>query len=65
MTRLDAVRAFWASNPLWTGESEFEPGSIPFFEEHRAVYVADCFAGAFDIRFMPPHRPNRYRSSRG
>jgi 2-polyprenyl-3-methyl-5-hydroxy-6-metoxy-1,4-benzoquinol methylase len=58
MTRLEEVRAFWESNPLWTGESSFEPGSIPFFEEHRSVYLTDCFAGAFDLRFLPPPRPN-------
>ena len=58
MTHLEEVRAFWESNPLWTGESSFEPGSIPFFEEHRLVYLADCFAGAFDLRFLPPPRPN-------
>ena len=58
MTHLEEVRAFWESNPLWTGESAFEPGSIPFFEEHRSVYLADCFAGAFDLRFLPPPRPN-------
>lgn len=57
MTRLEDVRAFWESSPLWTGESSFEPGSIPFFEEHRSVYLADCFAGAFDLRFLPPSRP--------
>lgn len=54
MTRLDEVRAFWESNPLWTGESSFEPGSRPFFEEHRKIYIADCFAGDFDVRFLPP-----------
>lgn len=58
MTHLEDVRAFWESNPLWTGESAFEPASIPFFEEHRSVYLADCFAGAFDLRFLPPPRPN-------
>lgn len=58
MTRLEEVRSFLESNPLWTGESSFEPGSMPFFEEHRSVYLADCFAGAFDLRFLPPPRPS-------
>lgn len=58
MTRLEEVRAFWESNPLWTGESSFDPGGIPFFEEHRSVYLADCFGGTFDLRFLPPPRPN-------
>lgn len=58
MTHLDEVRTFWENNPLWTGESSFELGSIPFFEEHRAVYLADCFAGAFVLRFLPLPRRN-------
>lgn len=56
MTDLDRVRRFWNDNPLWTGESSFTPGSKAFFEEHRQVYINDCFAGAFDIRFLPPPR---------
>ena len=57
MTDLDKVRSFWEQNPLWTGESAHEAGSIEFFQEHRQVYVSDCFAGAFDLRFLPPARP--------
>lgn len=53
MTSLDEVRSFWEDNPLWMGESSFAPGSIPFFEEHRGVCIADCFAGSFD-----PHLAN-------
>lgn len=53
---LNEVRSFWESNPLWTGESAFTPGTIDFFEEHRSVYIADCFAGSFDLRFLPPPR---------
>jgi SAM-dependent methyltransferase len=56
MTSLNDVHSFWESNPLWTGESDFEPGTQPFFDEHRNVYVADCFAGNFDLRFLPPPR---------
>ena len=51
---VDDVREFWNSNPLWTGESAIEPGTMAFFEEHRRVYHEDCFAGAVDERiFMP------------
>lgn len=51
---IDKVREFWNSNPLWTGESNFEPGTRPFFEEHRRVCRDDCFAGHVDDRiFMP------------
>jgi len=56
MTDLNEVKSFWENNPLWTGESVFEPGTIEFFEEHRSVYIADCFAGSFDLRFLPPPR---------
>jgi len=56
MTDLKKVREFWDKNPLWTGESNHEPRSILFFEEHRSVYIADCFAGNFDLRFLPPPR---------
>lgn len=58
MTNLDDVREFWSSNPLWTGESKKQLGSREFFDEHRTVYISDCFAGQFDIRFYPPPRPN-------
>jgi 2-polyprenyl-3-methyl-5-hydroxy-6-metoxy-1,4-benzoquinol methylase len=58
MTELDQVQTFWNENPLWTGESKEKPGSIEFFEEHRSVYISDCFAGDFDVRFYPPPRPN-------
>lgn len=54
MSSVEAVKAFWESNPLWTGESNFEPGSKEFFEEHRGVYIEDGFAGRFDPRFDPP-----------
>ncbi|MBF0612082.1 MAG: class I SAM-dependent methyltransferase [Magnetococcales bacterium] len=57
MTKIDDVRSFWENNPLWTGESVHPAGSIPFFEEHREVYMADCFGGGFDLRFLPPPRP--------
>lgn len=53
---LGSVRAFWGSHPLWTGESAHPAGSAAFFEEHRRVYIDDCFAGRFDLRFLPPPR---------
>ncbi len=56
MDDIDRVRAFWECNPLWAGESEHPVASMPFFEEHRTVYIDDCFAGRFDIRFLPPPR---------
>ena len=56
MISLDDVRSFWEANPLWTGESSHLPGSVEFFEEHRRIYIADCFGGAFDLRFLPSPR---------
>ena len=56
MTDLDNVRDFWEKSPLWTGESSFDVGSQLFFEDHRDVYIADCFSGNFDLRFLPPPR---------
>ncbi len=61
MTRLDEVKNFWEENPLWTGESQYEEGSLDFFNEHRRVYYDDCFAGSFDNRFLPPSRKDLER----
>jgi 2-polyprenyl-3-methyl-5-hydroxy-6-metoxy-1,4-benzoquinol methylase len=56
MTDLRSVIEFWEQNPLWTGESAHEAGSVAFFENHRAVYLSDCLGGVFDLRLMPPPR---------
>lgn len=53
---LQQVKSFWEKNPLWLGESKYKPGSLEFFEEHRKIYIDDCFAGNFDVRFLPPPR---------
>lgn len=50
---IEDVRAFWNSNPLWTGESKQEPGSRAFFDEHRRVCIKDCFGGRMDERIFP------------
>lgn len=50
---IDDVKSFWEANPLFAGESDFEPGSKEFFEQHRQVYVEDCFAGRIDPRILP------------
>jgi ubiquinone/menaquinone biosynthesis C-methylase UbiE len=42
------VENFWNNNPLFVGESEFNPGSQEYFVKHTQVYVDDCFAGRFD-----------------
>lgn len=54
MVDISTVRRFWEENPLWAGESKYEPGSREFFEEHRIVYVKDCLAGRVDNRILPP-----------
>ncbi len=53
MPNLNDVKKFWNNNPLWSGESDFEPGSLEFFEEHRSVVIEDCFAGSLDERCLP------------
>lgn len=50
---IEDVRSFWNENPLFTGESQFEPGSRAWFDEHRKVYIEDCFGGEFDDRTLP------------
>lgn len=50
---IDDVRSFWDANPLWTGEGAAPPASRDFFNEHRSVYLADCFAGRMDERIFP------------
>lgn len=57
INKLEEVVKFWNENPLWTGESQYELGSMSFFEEHREVFINDCFGGNFDLRFLPPPRP--------
>jgi ubiquinone/menaquinone biosynthesis C-methylase UbiE len=53
MKTLEDVQQFWESNPLWSGESQFNPGTLEFYEEHRQVVVDDCLAGSFDERVIP------------
>lgn len=50
---LEEVRSFWEKNPLFQGESNYEPGTSEYFEEHRKVYIEDCFAGVLDGRLFP------------
>jgi SAM-dependent methyltransferase len=53
------VKTFWDSAPLWTGESRHEPGTRAFFDEHRNVKIADCFAGTLDERLFPTDKGGR------
>ena len=50
--KINDVKSFWEQNPLFQGESSFEPGTQEFFEEHRRVIIEDCFAGALDERLF-------------
>lgn len=58
MSNLKKVKEFWEINPLWSGESKYALGSKEFFEEHRKVYIDDCFAGKFDQKCYPPFSTN-------
>ena len=51
---VEEVREFWGTNPLFSGESEFEPGSKEFFDEHTSVYYDDVFAGSFTEQLFIP-----------
>jgi ubiquinone/menaquinone biosynthesis C-methylase UbiE len=53
MKTIEDVKNFWESNPLWSGERLFEPGTREFFEEHKDVVIGDCFAGRFDESALP------------
>jgi len=53
---LQEIRDFWERNPLFVGESRAPLGSATFFDEHRRVYVEDCFAGMLDPRLFPNDR---------
>ena len=56
---IEEVRSFLEKNPLFQGESHFEPGTPEFFEEHRCVYIEDCFAGSMDQRLFPDSADSR------
>lgn len=53
MTDVQAVKDFWESKPLFTGESAHAPGTRDYFEEHRRVCVEDCYAGKIPPRMLP------------
>jgi len=36
---LQQVKKFWEENPLWSGESAHEPGSLEFFKDQRKAYI--------------------------
>lgn len=55
---LRQVKEFWESSPLFSGESLYPTGSREFFEQHRYVYISDCFAGRIDSRIFPPLAEN-------
>jgi len=42
------VEKFWDENPLFSGESNFDPGTLEFFNDHERVYIEDVFAGHFN-----------------
>ncbi len=54
MKTIDDVKKFWESNPLFSGESEYEVGNKEFFEHHTRVYMEDVFAGCFDETLFVP-----------
>lgn len=53
---INDVRLFWESHPLFEGESNFDLGTIEYFEEHKRTVIDDCMGGSFDVRLLPPER---------
>jgi SAM-dependent methyltransferase len=53
MPKVEDVKEFWEESPLWTGESDFSVGTKEFFDEHDAVCINECQAGAFDSKTIP------------
>ncbi len=50
----DEIKAFWESEPLFTGEVAHDPSSREFVLAHERVYNADVFAGrGFPDAFFP------------
>lgn len=50
---IENVKEFWEKSPLFTGESDFEPGSPEFFDHHRQVSIDDVFAGDLNAELFP------------
>jgi len=49
-----AIRQFWESNPLMTGEFDLDPSSKEFFERHEQLYRDDVFPKTgFPQSFFP------------
>jgi hypothetical protein len=53
---IDQVQAFWNSNPLFTGESNFERGSKDFFAHHRSTVFGEYFARQISKPLFPKIR---------
>lgn len=54
MVSVKQVKEFWENSPLWTGESNYEPGTLEFFNEQRKIIESDGFAGKIDHRIFKP-----------
>ncbi len=54
---VDDVKRFWDASPLWTGESQDQPGSEAFFKSHTDACLA-MTGGVLSPKFAPPCGPN-------
>lgn len=50
---IDTIREFWEKNPLFAGESQYPAGTKEYFEEHRAVTIADGHSGRINRKIFP------------
>ena len=51
-SKIEDVINFWEQNPLWTGESNFQPNEKEFYTEHNKVYQNDVFAGEINSQIF-------------
>ena len=51
-SKIEDVINFWEQNPLWTGESKFQPNEKEFYNEHNKVYQNDVFAGEINSQIF-------------
>jgi dolichol-phosphate mannosyltransferase len=56
---LHAVRSFWEENPLYSGESQHEPGERKFFEAHERMTISE-HSGSVDPIFTTDVKPGRH-----
>jgi len=52
MTSLNKVKDFWEKNPLWTGECQFEEGTLDFFRSTEKFIIMIALLGLSTFIFF-------------